>query len=330
MTANPCGRHVLKLVVNSHVNYTAPLAALFASLRAIAFSSLDDVLVVQAGHAVDRPPQRERVAALTREAAERAEAVVSIRASANAIDYTGLAALYRHRVHPLVRAEMYVYVHDTVRFEAPFVGRFESFRLPSSARLFTTWPLPNSNICAFGAAVLHKFGSNFDGELSKAEAFPMEFGYVGGRAVGAAVRPLTAFGHVVRLGPRLPNGTADVYATGSARRRFYYPAFGLVKFSMESSRAGDVARGANAPLFGGARWLPHERLGRDAQPVRATFAPPPPCWANCASLRVEVPRSRPLLLADCRRRREGAEGGRGEGAAVIAGLGPVCFCKTLF
>lgn len=111
MGVNPCGRHVLKLVINTHVNYTTPLAALFASLYRIRFSRFADVLVVQAGHAAEAPPRLELVSTLAHEGDDRIDDgyVVAIRTRSNAIDYTGLAQLYRHRAHPLVRAEMYVH-----------------------------------------------------------------------------------------------------------------------------------------------------------------------------------------------------------------------------
>jgi hypothetical protein len=131
-----------------------------------------------------------------------------MRTTNNAFDYHGLGLLSKYRTHAHVAAETYLYVHgasryinlshahwlrtsllgrpehplllpscaDTVTFAADFVERFEAFRLPRSRTLFTTWPLPNSNIVAFGSLLLREMASNFDGNLSKQQAFFCEFG----------------------------------------------------------------------------------------------------------------------------------------------------------
>ena len=223
-----CGDHRLALVVNSHVHYGAPVHVLLASLRLANFTKWRDLILVIGGSVRDESPAVMTAAsALTREPSDGRDEVVTIRMASNAIDYHGLAALYRYRSHPLVAAETYLYVHDTVSAGPSFAQRFESFRLPRSPHIYTTWPLPNSNIAAFGAGVVHKYGANFDGNLSKADAFAAEFGYSVGTpassssSAGPTMRPLVAFGVVVRVGPRLFNGTVDMYGTGLARRRFW-------------------------------------------------------------------------------------------------------------
>jgi len=292
-----CGHHVLKLAVNSHVAYSRPLHCLFDSLLATGFSKLDDVLVLLGGSQVDAGPRHVPLAAVAPRAGLRANVTV-LRTRANAIDYHGLALIHRHRKHPLVRAETYLYVHDTVTFAADFVRRFESFRLRKSARIFTTWPLPNSNVVAFGADVIARFRTNFDGDIAKRDAFPMEFGYSLPRRNATEVRPLVAFGVVVKLGPRCPNGSVDIYATGTPRMRFWYPAFGLYKYSRRSDAAGDIL-GSTTSLFGGRRYKPP----RGVAAPRVLFGTRPECWGQCQAMQVHIPGSRtPLQLpnvGDC-------------------------------
>lgn len=297
----PCGlRHTLKLCINSHVAYHVPLLLLFRSLLNVSgFERFGDVLVLQGGAANDEPPRTVRLAELVPELTVPHEVVI-VRTRVNAFDYHGLSLLYKYRAHPLVRAETYVYCHDTTTFDpGSFLERFEAFRLPSSPNLFTTWPLPNSNTVAFGAAVVHRYRNNFDGSLaSKTQAFPMEFGYSleARSAEGTAMRPLVAFGFIVKMGPRLPQGTVDVYATGTPRIRFSYPAFGLFKHSMRSDAAGDIV-GKRTTLFaGGRRYFPP---GNASKLPTILFAQRPSCWDRCRQRAVPLGGKVPLMLPAC-------------------------------
>ena len=325
--ARPCGSHVLKLCINSHVAYSVPLRTLFASLFRARFEHFPDTIVMLGGSANEATPLRVRLDELIPGSATN-HSVVLVRTRANAFDYHGLSLLYRHRQHPLVMAETYLYVHDTVTVEEDtFVERFESFRLQRSPLLFTTWPLPNSNIVAFGVGVVHRFGTNFDGNLSKTAAFPMEvgqratkqsrdrtpgpaaaratrgtralaqFGFPFERAGHPSVQPLIAHGFVVKVGPRVPRGSSDVYGTGTPRLRFYYPAFGLFKHSMRSDTAGDIV-GKKASLFhGGRRYYPP---GNDSKLAKVLFASRPSCWdVGCRETVVSLGGRATLRLPAC-------------------------------
>lgn len=174
--------------------------------------------------------------------------------------------------------------------------REQSFRLPASPLLFTTWPLPNSNTVAFGAGVVHRFGHNFDGDLpSKTAAFPMEFGYAFERPAGA-VLPLISFGFVVKIGPRVPQGRSDVYKTGIERLRFFYPSFGLYKHSMRSDAAGDILGQRKTLFAGGRRYYPPTNASKLAT-VR--FANPPPCWDRCQQRALWLGSKSPLMVPAC-------------------------------
>ena len=203
--------------------------------------------------------------------------IVVARTRANAFDYHGLALLSKYRDHPLIAADNFLYVHDTVTFDRDrFVERFETFRLPRSPFLYTTWPLPNSNVAVLGGQLVRSLGSNFDGNVSKQDAFVCEFGYRLRRdGVEAIMQPLIHFGMVIKLGPRVVNGTIDIYHTGRKRIRFWYPALGVYKYSLRSDAAGDLLHGGKTEmLFGGRRWKAPE--GSEQATVR--YGPRPACW----------------------------------------------------
>lgn len=190
-------------------------------------------------------------------------------------------------------------MHDTVTFASDFEERFAAFRLPASPMLFTTWPLPNSNVVAFGSHLLNRIGSNFDGNITKTDAFPCEFGYPLLREGRKPVLPLTHFGIVVKMGPRLVNGSTDIYGTGFRRIRFWYPAFGVYKYSLRSDAAGDILHGATTALHhGGRRWFPP--AGAVLETVR--LGGRPFCWERfCKERLVTLPGSpHPLSLPWCR------------------------------
>ena len=123
----PCGEHLLKLCINSHVAYHIPLRAFFLSLSAARFERYADVLVMLGGSPEEALPHVLPLVELVPELNVTPEVkVVVVRTKANAFDYHGLSLLYRYRVHPLVRADTYVYCHDTTTVDvSSFVERFE-------------------------------------------------------------------------------------------------------------------------------------------------------------------------------------------------------------
>ena len=297
-----CGKNVLKLCINSHVAYHVPLQKLMVSLVAAQFDHFEDVLLMLGGSAEDESPRKvllnEAVPGL--DDANSHELVVA-RTRANGFDYHGLSLLFEHRHNRLVTADVYLYLHDTTTVDPnTFLERFESFRLPrreAGPLLFTTWPLPNSNIVAFGAAVVYRYAHNFDGNLSKAAAFPMEFGYPYERPGAAAVLPLISFGFVVKVGPRIPQGSSDIYGTGSPRMRFFYPAFGVYKHSMRSDAAGDITAGKLTPLFRGKKYYPPTNASKLA---RVGYASRPRCWEDhCREVSLDLGGRNALRLPAC-------------------------------
>ena len=296
----PCGKNVLKLCINSHVAYRVPLHKLLVSLLAARFEHFDDVLLMLGGSATSQEPEMVQLEELV-PGLDKQHGLVVTRTQANGFDYHGLALLYQHRHHPLVSADVYIYLHDTTTVDPDtFIERFESFRLPrreAGPLLFSTWPLPNSNIVAFGAAVVHRYGRNFEGNLSKAAAFPMEFGYPFERPGASAVLPLISFGYVIKVGPRIPRGSSDVYGTGVPRNRFYYPAFGIYKYSMRSDAVGDIVAGKLTPLFNGKKYYPPNNASKLA---RVNFGNRPRCWeVGCREVSLNLGGHNPLRLPAC-------------------------------
>ena len=101
---------------------------------------------------------------------------------------------------------------------------------------------------------------------------------------------------VVKVGPRWVSGYGDVYGTGTKRIRFFYPAFGLYKWSLRSDSAGDVL-GNKVSLFGGRRWKPSASSVLD----RVLFASRPACWeTGCHERAFSMgSNAHPLLLPAC-------------------------------
>ena len=138
--------------------------------------------------------------------------------------------------------------------------------------MFTTWPLPNSNVAVLGAQLVRAFGRNFDGNVSKRDAFTCEFGYPLQRDGHPTMRPLHDFGLVIKMGPRVVNGTLDVYATGF---RIRFCARHLRSILLRSDAAGDLLHGKTEKLFAG-----EVRPPRGAELATVRFDPRPACWAR--------------------------------------------------
>lgn len=164
---------------------------------------------------------------LAEDARPGAPNVTVVRMQLNSFDLNGFAALHRHRGHPRVRADTYVYLHDTCRVhERLFVPTFEAYRLPPAPLVYTPWPLPASNLLAFGRPIVGKYADNFDIPVSKGDGMALEIGLQVRRPGHRLVKPIVAFGAVVKLRPREHNGSVDIYGTGRLRWQVFYAAFG--------------------------------------------------------------------------------------------------------
>ena len=103
-TPLPCGNHVLKLCINSHVAYHLPLRTLIRSLLNTTFDHYSDVLLLLGGNTDESPPISVKLSDVIPNLGGTDHEVVLVRTRSNAFDYHGLSLLYRYRTHPLVKA----------------------------------------------------------------------------------------------------------------------------------------------------------------------------------------------------------------------------------
>ena len=143
------------------------------------------------------------------------------------IDLHGYAALHKYRDHPLVRADGYLYVLDSVTFDFKFPTMLDSFNFHDNPRVVYTSPLPASNIAAFGAGVVRAYGSTFEQHVGKRGGLLIEHnaGAVGG------VRSLASWGEVVFCPARSFVRMRLRYHVAEEETRLsaFYPSFGLYK-----------------------------------------------------------------------------------------------------
>ena len=100
-----------------------------------------------------------------------------------------------------------------------FVERYEAFAC--RARLSCTLvALPNSNVAVLGSQLDRNFGGNFDGNVSKQDAFACEFGYRLRREGLETMQPLIHFGLVIKLGPIKSMGPSTSMVPGANASAF--------------------------------------------------------------------------------------------------------------
>lgn len=215
-----------KLVVNSHDSYSTPLYHLLLSLRSVGFTRWCSVLVVVGGSLEESTPSPFQN-----------NGIVIIKTTLNGYDFTSLGALQTYRSNPLVEAPAYVVLHDTCLVHPTFVSFF--LTLSSLGPNSTLSPQPSGcNIVAFGNVVLAQHGNVYQRNFTKSQSVGIENGQQG-RAAPAPYE----FGDVSFTQPRVADGVFDVYGTGSPRRLFFLPTFGVYKLILWNQH-GDFQGGA--------------------------------------------------------------------------------------
>lgn len=221
----------IRLVINSHVRYWKPLNILLQSLVSVSWTRWDDMVIFMGG-------SRRNIAPYKGLHTWTPQGITIVNLTLNNFDYNGLAGLYRYRDDPLVRADVYFYLHDSTKVGKSFPQVFPSLkdnfhlgevRLPGGA---------NSNIYHFSHAVVERYKRNYDINLTKGEAVNLELG-----GVNAWVRGTRHIGHfakkVVWLRGRQGRGSADVYGTGIKRTIWWYPDYDIYKYILWGS-FGDI------------------------------------------------------------------------------------------
>lgn len=205
----------VKLVVNSNTNYTVPWHTLYRSLLAANFTAFSDTILVLGGSKDDGVYVDDEMNGIT---------VVATRFES--FDLHGFSALYHHKDHPLVSAQVYVYLLDTSTVGMAFPARFASF-LTLGFYEYRHPPVPSSNICVFGRGVLERYKTNFDHQLTKLQGLDFE---LGGEVLG--VKSLAEFAdNVTQMRARIEHGEPfDIYRTGHPRYAFWYPDLDVYKY----------------------------------------------------------------------------------------------------
>jgi len=217
----------IKLIVNSDVRYSIALETLLQSLEDVSFLRWPDVIVMRGSACEDSEPYKPNTMF-----GKRGVTYVDLKLSSR--DLHGFSGLYHHRNDPLVKAKVYMYIHDTVKANSTFPSMFDSMASigPDEVR---HPPFPFSNICAFGSGVVESYGVQFDKAVTKAAGIQIEFG--GG---SDGVQNVVHFGKTdVVVEDRQQIGQEDPYHTGLLRQALYYPAFGLTKYLLYN-REGDL------------------------------------------------------------------------------------------
>lgn len=233
----------MKLVVNSNMRYLVPLSSLIESLIAAGWKTMDDVVIVRGGASQDCVGKR-----LIRDVTtlKSNQPVLVVDLQIENFDYHGFVALQRYASHPEISDDWYMYVLDTVTFTNGFPETFHSFILnrkhllkyKDGVELSTmfTCALPNSNICVFNKAFIHRYGTIFESKvMSKKEAMELECGH---RIDN--IKPVPAYAENKQpLARRECKGQVDCYNTGFQRDIWFYPDLRLNKYILWGM-AGDL------------------------------------------------------------------------------------------
>jgi hypothetical protein len=227
----PCGSdspRAARLVINSHASYRAPRKRLLASLRAVGFEDFCRVLLVVGGARAERAPRR--LANLT-----------VATTSAAAFDYTAMGVLRAHSENALVRAPAYLYLPDTSEALPGFAAFFAGLPVALGDAAMLVAPLElDSNILAFGPALLEACGDRFRGNVSsKKDAVFMELRH----AIRCGVPDKRT---AAAPAARLHCGQADPYATGAVRECYRYPDFFVLKYMCKSVAGCPVERAGSS------------------------------------------------------------------------------------
>ncbi|CAJ1441746.1 unnamed protein product [Effrenium voratum] len=211
----------LKLVINSNRKYEIPLRTLMDTMKSSGFQNWTDVIVVIGGAEDNRIYQKGDLTYMETKLMN--------------FDLTGLAMLNRHRDHPLIRAEAYMYMLDTSTVGAGFPFKFTAMAR-TEHKEFRSSPRPASNVGVFGRGVVEAYGRNFDTALTKQDGLEFEYGHN-----PHGVHQLEEFAEkVTQMQPRVEHGDAiDIYHTGYPRRVFWYPDLDVFKYILWE-HTGDI------------------------------------------------------------------------------------------
>jgi hypothetical protein len=221
-----------KLVVNSHVNYAKVLDVFISGLKESNFREWERVVVVVGGSAHDSEPYIGQ------------DGMVFVETSMNSYDLTSFAMLFKHRNHPLLKADTYFYTHDSSRPGSCFPEVFQHMcALPGE--VVTAGKRFFQNICVFGKKVIETYGHNFDTALGKHDGLTIEASF--------PVKGVLPIGWFGRPWSSIPKSThlekdVDIYGTGVKRRTQWFSDFDLYKYILYEKQ-GDIKGNATVSLL---------------------------------------------------------------------------------
>lgn len=232
-TAEPL-EHQMRLVINSQVNYKRPIAQLLTSMVEHKFNRWDDVIIIFGGSAEKVKPRKMYIPML-------GHAVTVVNTTIDAYDYTTHAVLYQLRKHPLIKADSYFLLLDTMRVGKKFEKRYVMHsNMTRRYDLRIPWGAA-SNICCFGSGLVNRWKGTYNRKWTKQDAIQLEIGGESTKVRGARPIIFWARGNVTWLRPRdTLSGDADPYRTNKPRFLLWYPDFDLYKYNSKDHSHEDV------------------------------------------------------------------------------------------
>lgn len=217
--------------------YDKPLRHLLWSLVNVSFRRWDDVLIVCGGARREVPPHRVYIPGIR-------HTVTVVNITLNAYDYNAHSVLYHHRQDPLVKADAYFMLLDTVRVGKGFPGKYRYFTQRAVGSALIKPFGAASNLVAFGRGLVLRWRDTYDHNFTKLEAIMLEMGGEEYYARGARPMIFWARGHVTTLAVRVFTGrTEDPYHTGIGRPVLWYSCWDLYKYQSFDCHLGDITAG---------------------------------------------------------------------------------------
>ena len=199
-------------MINSHISYKTFLEKLFETLK-----TFEEEIILVTGGSKNIPPRTEEVFG---------KSVICIDIEESNFDFNGFMALNRYKDHPLVKADGYMYIHDTCLADKTFQVKFNNFTIEEgNTYVFGTSQdidtgMNQSFICAFAWDIIGKYNNAFDKIVTKKEAIEIEAG---------KGETITKYGKVNYVNKRSYLGLDDYYNEGKQRMKSYYDNWGLFK-----------------------------------------------------------------------------------------------------
>ena len=227
---------MIKIIINSHIDYKQPRDKLFESLSTTGFD-FTNVILTLSGSKDDIPPTIENN-------------IVTIYSKNNNYDYNGFDILYRYYDNTLIKNDFYLYLHDTITFSNTFISTIQLLNIlltdkPKDSILISS--NLHSNICVIGYEVIQNYKYNFSKvSLTKKEAVELE---IKGKVIKnyETILGIKNFGSIHHVRERVFVESKDIYSTGFPRQCFLYPDFGIFKWILWGND-GDILHNTKIPI----------------------------------------------------------------------------------